>query len=100
MLLLLIRSIWDLGPLFTNSTFMMEDAIGTIISTIKNGKVNMDYKALEAWAIHRMVALRKVRSNLFQLEKGMFYLLMLLLFLYYWNVNDDIVHLHFGETSW
>ncbi|EFC40290.1 predicted protein [Naegleria gruberi] len=49
---------------------MMEDAIGTIISTIKNGKVNMDHKALEAWAIHKMIELRKVRSNLFQLEKG------------------------------
>ena len=67
------RSIWNLGPLFTNSTFMLEDAIGAIISTIKNGKVNMDKKALEAWSIHKMIGLRKVRSNLFQLEKGKYY---------------------------
>ncbi|EFC36228.1 predicted protein [Naegleria gruberi] len=65
-------SIWNLGPLYTNSTFMLEDLMGSLTSSIYGGKANMDHKALENWSIHQMTSLKRVRQFTFQYEHGLY----------------------------
>ncbi|KAF0975565.1 hypothetical protein FDP41_005559 [Naegleria fowleri] len=66
-------SIFYLGPLWCMSTFMLEDLVGSIISSVQGGKNNMDHKALQNVSLHQVISMKRVRSFTFQFKKGDFF---------------------------